>query len=234
MKLPQCEIILSESKPAREILFVAGGKFPSEKYFLELAANRKIFCVDRGIEICHKLNILPEILIGDFDSADKKFVDWAIENKICVERYPVEKDFTDLQLALNKLNENFSAIITGIFGGRTDHLFSNIFTCANYKNIFLADESEIIFYLHDNEQAEIIFNSKPQFISLLAITEICEGVNINNVRWELNDSKLFQNIPNAVSNRTESDKITVSISRGILAVYFYFEKSIFHDKIILR
>ena len=137
--------------PAREILFVAGGRFPSDKYFLKLAANKKIFAIDKGIELCHKLKILPEILIGDFDSANKIFVDWAIENKIPIEKYPVEKDFTDLQLALNKFDKNFSAIVTGIFGGRFDHLFSNIFTCANYKNIFLADDKEIIFYLRENQ-----------------------------------------------------------------------------------
>ena len=166
---------------------------------------------------------MPEILIGDFDSADKNFVDWAIAKKIPTEKYPVEKDFTDLQLALNKFDKNFTAIVTGIFGGRFDHLFSNIFTCANYKNIFLADDHEIIFYLHDNESAKIIFHDKPQVISLLPITETCEGVSINNVRWQLDNAKLFQNIPNAVSNKILSDKITVSNSIGTLAIYFYFE-----------
>lgn len=223
MKLPQCEIIFSRKIPEQEILFVAGGRFPSEKYFLQLAENRKIFCIDKGIDICYKLNILPEILIGDFDSANKNSVDWAQKNKIFVERHPVEKDFTDLQLALNKTDKNFSAIVTGIFGGRTDHLFSNIFTCANYKNIFLADDHEIIFYLHDNESAEIIFNDKPQVVSLLPITKICEGVTTKNLHWELSDAKIFQDIPNAVSNRAESEKISVSNSVGTLAIYFYFE-----------
>lgn len=223
MKLPQCEIIFSRKIPEQEILFVAGGRFPSEKYFLQLAENRKIFCIDKGIDICYKLNILPEILIGDFDSANKNSVDWAKKNKIFVERHPVEKDFTDLQLALNKTDKNFSAIVTGIFGGRFDHLFSNIFTCANYKNIFLADDHEIIFYLHDNESAEIIFNDKPQVVSLLPITKICEGVTTKNLHWELSDAKIFQDIPNAVSNRAESEKISVSNSVGTLAIYFYFE-----------
>ena len=224
MKLPQCEINFLQEMPAREILFVAGGRFPSDKYFLKLAANKKIFAIDKGIELCHKLKIFPEILIGDFDSANKIFVDWAIENKIPIEKYPVEKDFTDLQLALNKFDKNFSAIVTGIFGGRFDHLFSNIFTCANYKNIFLADDKEIIFYLRENQSAEIIFDDKPQIISLLPITEICEGVSINNVRWELDNAKLFQNIPNAISNKILSQKkISVSNSSGVLAIYFYFE-----------
>ena len=134
MKFPQCEIIFSEKLPEKEILFIGGGKFPGEKYFLQLAENREIFCIDKGIELCHKLNILPKILIGDFDSANKISVDWAKKNKIPIKRHPVEKDFTDTQLAINfaeRSEENFSAVMTGVFGGRFDHLFSNIFTCAN-------------------------------------------------------------------------------------------------------
>ena len=152
MKLPQCEIIFQHEIFDSEILFVSGGRKPEKNYFLKLAENRKIICVDKGIDICRENNILPEILIGDFDSAEKNSVDWAI-----------------------------------------DHLFSTIFTCANCdKKIFLADEQEIIFFLKENETAEIKFFKKPVAISLLPISEICEGVNIDNVHWTLDNAKLFQ------------------------------------------
>ena len=228
MKFPQCEIIFSEPLSEKEILFIGGGRFPSEKYFLQLAEKRKIFCVDRGIELCRKLNILPKILIGDFDSANKNSVDWAKKNKIPIERHPVEKDFTDTQLAIDfaeRSEENFSAVMTGVFGGRFDHLFSNIFTCANStKKLFLADDREIIFYLNGGESAEIFFEKKPLAVSLVPMCEICEGVTTKNLHWELNGAKLFQKIPNAVSNRTESDKIKISAESGTLAIYFCFEE----------
>ena len=230
MNLPQCEINFSgEENFTQEILLAGGGRFPSEKYFLQLAENRKIFCIDRGIELCKNLNVLPEILIGDFDSAGKNFVDWAAENKIKIFRHPVEKDFTDTQLALDFLKNNFknsSAILTGSFGGRFDHSFSTIFSCANFENkIFLADEKEIIFYLHDGESSEINFLKKPLAVSLLPMTEICDGVTTKNLHWELNNAKLFQNLSNTVSNRIESDKINISVDVGVLAIYFCFEEN---------
>ena len=176
LKLPQCEINFSEENFAQEILMVGGGRFPNENYFLKLAERRKIFCIDRGIELCKKLKILPEILIGDFDSAGKIFVDWAAENKIKIIRHPVEKDFTDTQLALKFFDENFknfSAILTGSFGGRADHLFSTIFSCANFsEKIFLADDREIIFYIHGGETATINFLKKPVAISLLIFVKV--------------------------------------------------------------
>ena len=226
MNLPQCEINFVGENFAEEILIVSGGRKPEAIFFSEVAKERKILAVDRGIELCHVAKIFPEVLIGDFDSAEKFSVDWAIKNKIPVERHPVDKDFTDLQLALNFAEKNYkknSAVVTGTFGGRFDHLFSTIFSCANSNlKICLADEREIIFFLKSNEVAEVKFFQKPVAISLLPISETCDGVTIDNVHWQLSGAKLFQKIPNAISNRLEGEKITVKLHSGILAVYFAF------------
>lgn len=225
MKLPQCEIFYPTS--AQEILFVSGGRIPSREFFLEVANGRKIFCIDKGIELCRACNIIPQVLIGDFDSAESSAVDWARAKNIPVEQYPVDKDLTDTQLALKRATEIFGehvAILTGAFGGRFDHLYSTIFTCAaaNQK-IFLADEREIIFYLRGGESAEIKFFQTPLAVSLLPITSTCAGVTIKNVRWELDGATLTQNFPYAVSNRVASDKISVGVEIGTLAIYFCFE-----------
>lgn len=225
MKLPQCEIFYL--MPAQEILFVSGGRIPSREFFLEVANGRKIFCIDKGIELCRACEVVPRILIGDFDSAESSAVDWARAKNIPVEKYPVDKDLTDTQLALKRAIEIFGehvAILTGAFGGRFDHLYSTIFTCAaaNQK-IFLADEREIIFYLRGGESAEVKFFQMPLAVSLLPITNTCAGVTIKNVRWELDGATLTQNFPYAVSNRVASDKISVGVESGTLAIYFCFE-----------
>lgn len=223
MKLPQCEIRYVPAISENEILFSAGGRVPSEKFFKAVAQGRRVFAVDKGIEICRACNILPQILIGDFDSAEKSAVDWAMENNVPVERHPVEKDLTDTQLALQLFGENISALVTGIFGGRVDHLFSNIFTCANSEiRNFLADEREIIFYVKGGETVEVNFFEKPFALSLLPLSEICAGVTSENLHWELENATLKQNFPNAVSNRVETSKIKISVEAGTLAIYLFF------------
>ena len=222
MKVPQCEFNI----PDADILLVAGGRVPNADYFISLAQGRKVFAVDKGIEICRACNILPEMLIGDFDSAEKNALDWAVSNNVKTVRHPVEKDFTDTQLALEPLPKNTSIIVTGIFGGRFDHLYSNIFTCANYKNIVLADEREIIFYIRGGESVAVNFFQIPMAVSLLPVTEICEGVTTENLHWELSNATLKQNLPYAISNRAENPEIKISIESGILAVYFCFSISI--------
>ena len=225
MIFPQCEIFYPAT--AQEILFVAGGKAPNGDWFREVSNGRKIFCADKGIEICRACEIVPNFLIGDFDSADGNAVKWARDKNVPVEKYPADKDFTDTQLALSRAAEIFGehvAILTGCFGGRFDHLYSTIFTCAALdRKIFPADEREIIFYLRGGEETMIKFFKKPLAVSLLPMTNTCAGVTTKNLHWELDGATLTQNFPNAISNRADSDKIFISIERGTLAIYLCFE-----------
>ena len=225
LKLPQCEIF--SSTPAREIFFVSGGRVPNIDWFKKVYGGRKIFCIDKGIELCKACEIVPNFFIGDFDSANQSAVAWAQKKNIPVEKYPTDKDYTDTQLALKRAEEIFGehvAILTGCFGGRFDHLYSTIFTCAALnRKIFLADEREIIFYLRGGESADVEFFKKPLAVSLLPMTSTCAGVTTKNLHWELNNATLTQNFPNAISNRIDADKISVSVGSGTLAIYFCFE-----------
>ena len=230
MKLPQCNISIPNSKfQIPNCLFVSGGRAPGGDWLTAVASGRKIFCVDRGVEICRACDIVPDVLIGDFDSANQTSVAWAHTKKIPVERHPVDKDLTDTQLALNRAAELFGehvALVTGCFGGRVDHLFSTLFTCAaSTRKIFLADEREIIFFVTGGERVDVTFNRKPLALSLLPVTETCAGVTITNVRWELDGATLTQNFPNAVSNRVEGDKISVGVESGKLAIYLCFNEA---------
>ena len=211
----------------QEILFVAGGKKPSREFFLSVLGGRKVFCIDKGIEICRECDIKPDFLLGDFDSAENSAIEWAKAKNISIESYPADKDLTDTQLALKKAGEIYGehvGILTGCFGGRFDHLFSIIFTCAAInRKIFLADEREIVIYLRGGEETTIKFNKKPLAVSLLPISSVCEGVTTKNLHWELKNATLTQIFPNATSNRADSDKISVRIGKGTLAIYFYFE-----------
>lgn len=226
MRLPQCEIFYPT--PAQAILFVGGGRPPSVDWFKDVASGRKIFCIDKGIELCRACEVIPTFLIGDFDSANQSAVDWARTKKIPVEKYPVDKDFTDTQLALKRAEEIFGehvAILTGAFGGRFDHLYSTIFTCAAWnRKIILADEREMIFYLRGGEDVTINFFKKPLAVSLLPMSETCEGVITKNLHWELDGATLTQSFPNAVSNRIDNDKIFVKVERGTLAIYLCFDE----------
>lgn len=206
---------------------MGGGRAPNGDWLRKIVGERKIFCIDSGIEICRACDIVPDFLLGDFDSATPDSVDWAAKKKIPLEKYPVDKDFTDTQLALHRAAKIFGehvAILTGCFGGRLDHLFGTLFTCAtNERKIFLADEREIVLFVKNGEAVDINFRQIPAAVSLLPISRVCGGVSTKNLHWELYGDTLTQNFPNAISNRVDSEKISVSVRHGILAIYACFE-----------
>ena len=225
--LPQLKANFSNFKSMSEIILITGGRQPNINWFNEIQEDRKIYCVDHGIDFCKDNNIVPDILIGDFDSAANDSVQWAINNDVIIKRHPVDKDFTDTQLALTQIEVNNFAIITGAFGGRLDHLYSTLFTCANLpiKNC-LADERETVLFLSSGKSLNIELITKPLALSLLPISEVCEGVTINGVHWSLNSAGLQQSLPSAISNRVESEIVNISLKSGKLAIYLCFSEEI--------
>ena len=224
--LPQLEYSSSTIKNLSEVILISGGRKPSFDWFNEFKRNCPIYCIDHGIDFCRESDTVAELLIGDLDSAASESVQWALDKGIKIERHPIDKDLTDTQLALNRVDKNSFAIITGIFGGRFDHLFSTIFTCANSQiKSCLTDECETILFLSAGESASIEFKIKPFALSLLPISDVCRGVTINGVQWSLHSDDLIQSMPSAVSNRVESKKINISIKEGNLAVYLCFAES---------
>ncbi|MBR1858081.1 MAG: thiamine diphosphokinase [Selenomonadaceae bacterium] len=229
LKLPQADIVFNQSNLSSELILITGGRKPNDKWFHTLQRDRPIYCVDHGIDFCVDNNIVPKLLIGDCDSAATNSVKWAMNRGVAMERHPVDKDFTDTQLALKHIEARSDtfAIITGAFGGRTDHLFSTIFSCANAKiKNCLIDEREAVIFIKDYEHIAIEFKIRPIALSLLPITSNCKGVTIDGVHWPIKDTELLQSIPYAISNRIESGVVNISIDSGILAVYLCFKENI--------
>ena len=211
-----------------ELLFVTGGRTPTLAWLLDCASTlNRLWCIDHGIDVCRQADLVPELLIGDLDSAQQESIDWAKLHGVEIERHPVDKDFTDTQLALlraERLNKRVGVVMTGAFGGRIDHLYANFLTCANSPvRVCLADDREIVLFIRNGDSITLSFDRKPFTLSLLPMTEVCRGVSIDGVHWKLDRAELHQSFPNAVSNRVESREVQVSIDEGILAMHLFFD-----------
>ncbi|PLP60086.1 thiamine diphosphokinase [Mesorhizobium loti] len=91
------------------------------------AAGTRVIAADSGIRHADMLGLLPELWVGDFDSAPAHLP--AHLAKVPQERFPAEKDSTDGELAVSialkcgatKMN------LVGAFGGaRADHAFLHL------------------------------------------------------------------------------------------------------------
>lgn len=207
-------------------IVIAGGRKPDNSWVKKIASNKEIYCADKGIESALDNELIPKILLGDCDSTDKSYYEKAEVYGTKIELHPIAKDDTDLQLLIKKLpRKNY--IFTGIWGGRFDHLYSNVFSILNYKlqannQVIMADEKEIMFFASADEDYEIKLNVQPRAISILPLSEKI-NVSIKNVRWELENSNLTMLKPYAISNEALGDEFTFKCFSGCCGLYIVFD-----------
>lgn len=234
--LPQCKITFVESANEEEqlCLALAGGREPVGSWLKALRAaysDAAIYCADKGLAYCLQNSIIPSYVFGDADSAGQKLFTEAEALGVKVSIYPAEKNDTDLQLMLSKL-PSCDLIISGVFGGRLDHLYSNIFSLLamqdkQLRHIVLADDKEVLILLQPEDEVKLEFaepyKSSVEAISLLPLTEQAE-VTLTGVHWPLKDAVLELKRPYAISNVLENGtEITCSCAQGKIGLYCTFK-----------
>ncbi|ORU00204.1 thiamine pyrophosphokinase [Anaerovibrio sp. JC8] len=231
IKLPGMTIEYTGKIPDNQLVLVGGGRQPDRQWLKTVATDKELWCIDHGMDICHELGLVPKYLLGDFDSCASDSLTWAEDHGAIIERFNPQKDFTDTQAALAKAKEDdHYTILTGALGKRFDHTYSTVYSFG-YSGIkgCIADEQETVLFLHDGETISITLDHNPKAISLLPITDTMQGVTTRGLYWELKDAELTQSRPYAVSNipahntdhtaATDAGTFTVSIAKGILALY---------------
>ena len=99
---------------------ISGGEYSPMD---DIKAAEYIIACDRGYSYAKRSGIVPDLLLGDFDSYTGKLPEGA-----AVERLPREKDDTDTMHAVRRALElGFTRIsLYCALGGRLDHLLANL------------------------------------------------------------------------------------------------------------
>ncbi len=176
-----------------------------------------IYC-DSGLKHYEKLNILPDLIIGDFDSFDEAFADRFDVEKI---KLPVVKDDTDSVYAVKEAKKRGFKNITiiGAAGNRLDHTLVNIYALTYlYDNDICAeiidDYSEM--KIVGNKMCEEITDDYPYF-SLIVLNGFAKGVNIENAKYTLKDANISYDYQFATSNEVIRGKMAkISVKEGLL------------------
>lgn len=206
---------------ARCIIITAYNEFPVREG-IDLRKDDFIICADGGYAIAEKEGILPEVIIGDFDSFDGKVLSFV--HVVCL---PAEKDDTDTLFCLKYgIERGFNDfIIAGSFGGRADHTIANIQTlaygCRSGRRVVLQDKKSM-FIVISNSTINIPRREKAK-LSVFAYTDKCHGVTLKGVKYILDNALLTNTFPLGVSNEFVDDEAVVSCGDGMLLVSVVIE-----------
>ncbi len=228
IRLPQVTLSIDGVPAGREILLVAGGRKPQISWLLDAAENRIVWAIDRGVNVCMEAGLLPALILGDADSASPKLWKAARTRGSETLLLPREKDETDLQMALRTVSERFgqaTTLVTGCWGGRFDHTWSNVFSVLGAVRrelncAVLVDHRELLAFINNGQSLTLRHEKEPAAVSLIALSERCRGVSISGVHWPLKETVLEKDSPYAISNRPEEGKPTrVALDDGEMGVY---------------
>ncbi|MDD3183755.1 MAG: thiamine diphosphokinase [Anaerostipes sp.] len=203
-------------------LILTGGSLEIEfaKEYIRTHAFDTVIAADKGLCYAKELGITPDVILGDFDSCDKSYLDsYSTKDKTL---FPCEKDDTDTGLALKKACDMKLDHVTilGAIGTRMDHVLGNL------GQLLYAREHGMKALIVDNHnriqlaQNPMKIRKQEQFgtyISLLPIGDVT-GVTLSGFKYPLHDDTLKFQITWGISNELIEDEGVISYKDGILFI----------------
>lgn len=176
-----------------------------------------IICADGGANTAKKMNIRPDYIIGDFDSADSSILDFFKDQNTNIIKDQNENK-TDLELALS-LAESLDPreiLIIGAFGDRIDHTLANILCLTKIKagvKAKMIDNKNIIELV---EKSTDIYGEKDSIVSIVPLTDV-SGLSYSGMKWLVsNKNTKFGWF--GISNKFTKNNANVSLSEGKILV----------------
>ena len=204
-------------------VIIANGDLEYSESIIEIIKTAQvIICADGGARHLQALNILPHVLIGDFDSIKKKDYAFFLQEQIKIISLPVKKDYTDTQICISHALEYYQAsdiTLIGVTGTRMDHTLANIFllkqlATRNISARIINSHNEI--YLVTN-YLKLKGNPK-QYLSIIPVSPMVSGVTLTGCEYSLNNATIKMGDTIGISNVFKESKVSVSVKTGILIV----------------
>lgn len=204
--MPRCIIILP----------LYAGEAPDE---VRKETGDLLLCADGGYERATACGLIPDGVIGDFDSMPRERV-----GDCPVLMLPTHKDDTDTARCMEEGRRRGyrSFVLAGGVGGRLDHTLSNLQLL--YDAALRGEEAVL---LGGYNQARVLLPGsydlpcRPGWkLSLLAYSPQVEGVCLQGVEYPLQDAELTSRYPLGVSNEWTAPRAELSFTAGALTLLY--------------
>lgn len=192
------------------------GAGEADKIKIERDESDYIICADGGLRYAEKFSIVPDIVVGDFDSYGTVP---EFENIIV---HPTQKNETDSHLAINiGLEKGYRRFVMfAMLGGRLDHTYAN-FQLLSY----LCQKGASGVLIGKRENATIIKNASLSFsrnergmISVFSFSPESRKITIKGLKYEVNDFTMYSSYPRGVSNEFVGKDAFISVEDGELLI----------------
>ncbi len=189
----------------KALIFLGGEDYEGD---LKIAKDDIIICCDRAYDYLSKREIKPDVILGDFDSLG------FIPEGATV--FPVEKDMTDYEIAVDYLIKH-SIVNAEVYcggGGRDDHLLANFaVTGKAFKsgvNLKFITNYSTSFFI----KGSVVFPIESgAVVSVIAFDKI-KIKSSEGLKYAYKDTVLNFYTSLGISNVATSNKVKIDIEDG--------------------
>lgn len=184
---------------------------------LKPQADDLIIAADAGFLTLKKLNITPDLVVGDFDSLGE------IPKSLKIIKHPVKKDDTDTLLAVKiGLEKGYKLFhLYGCAGKRIDHTLANLQTLS-----FIAENNALGYLFGEDYVATAIKEDSISFkedkkgnISVFSATNECE-ISIEGLLYPLKNADVSYAFPIGVSNEFIGENAKITVHKGTAIIIY--------------
>lgn len=180
----------------------------------------RIIAVDGGHHHCQRLDLVPDILIGDLDSLTEDDLESPQLSETTIIPYPPAKDEIDLELALMHAVDIGAKEITVLaaLGGRIDMTLANLGLLIHPR----LTNVQIDFW-HNGQRIWLIRppgseikGKEGDTLSLLPFYGEARGIQTSNLRYPLLNEDLPVGPARGLSNVLDADSAHIALKSGAL------------------
>lgn len=205
----------------RTIIFINGELREPDRIQTLLRADDRLIGADGGTRHILALGRMPDLVVGDLDSLAPETLAELIHAGVPVERHPVHKDQTDLELAIECALRDGAAevVLVGATGGRLDQTLANVLILAQR-------EWPVILRLVDGAQEATLLRGPTtatlkaapgDTVSAIPLSNEVTGISYHGLAYPLENATLRLGSTRGISNVAEvAEEVTISLATGLL------------------
>ncbi len=198
------------------VLVVAAGDGPM---VTDVPPHDLVIAADSGLDLAEALDLDVDVVVGDMDSVDPVLLAAAETRGLRIDRHRVDKDETDLELAMSlAIAESPTAIhlIVGS-GGRDDHALANlmVLTSPRWRSALVSASvgQSSVWVVRGRRELPLHVGDA---LSIVAVGGAATGVSSNGLKWALDRDDLQPYSARGVSNLVTSEPVDLTVEEGVV------------------
>jgi thiamine pyrophosphokinase len=205
-------------------LVIANGTLPGLEIIDSLTASADVvICADGGANLAKEIGILPNLIIGDFDSITAETL---IYFKNIRQIEDPDQNTTDLEKSiLYCINNGIgSADVNGASGDRIDHTTASLGCFKKFGDrisLRMIDSAGELTRINKEVHLSMSIGEK---LSLIPVDR-CTGIRTQNLKYLLYNETLEIGTREGVSNSAVAKNVSISVEHGTLLLYRFHRRS---------